>query len=436
MNIKDKARLFAMDAHSDQVRKSEPNKPMVIHPINVAKLLESYGFDDNVVAAGYLHDVVEDTKYELVDIRENFNEDVESLVKDASESDKSLSWEDRKKETIEKLKKIDLRHKAVVIADKINNLGDLDRLLNTVDGFDFSCFKRGYDEQKWYYISLLSSIDVNEHPMFIEYKDLVDKVFNDKLNIGTKYLSSDEYFKLSRLNYKKYEIKNLMNCIEGLNPYVIEFTGTPRTGKTSIINRLEEFFKKGGYKVKVIDEFTTSLFYKTNIKPLLSDSEKKVILTEIPKYILEQLEKEYVNGYDIILIDRSLFDRCIWMERLFKQGGISQGELDDYYDLYIPLIKKYINIVISTYTDSITCMKRDYKSNLSLENRSFLNESSVNEYNAGLLNTSNKLLKADININNFNSTNTSLEDMSIDVCSCILFDMLDSMMIKIQELKK
>ena len=63
MNIKDKAKEFAINAHKGQIRKSNKEKPMIIHPINVADILSEYGFDDNVVAAGYLHDVIEDTKY-------------------------------------------------------------------------------------------------------------------------------------------------------------------------------------------------------------------------------------------------------------------------------------------------------------------------------------------------------------------------------------
>lgn len=79
MNIKDKAKEFAINAHKGQIRKSDKEKPMIIHPINVADILSEYGFDDNVVAAGYLHDVIEDTKYTKEDLLKAFNEDILSF---------------------------------------------------------------------------------------------------------------------------------------------------------------------------------------------------------------------------------------------------------------------------------------------------------------------------------------------------------------------
>ena len=68
MDIKNKAKRYACKAHNGQVRKSDKEKPLIIHPIDVAYKLTKYGFDDNVIAAGYLHDVVEDTKYTQNDI--------------------------------------------------------------------------------------------------------------------------------------------------------------------------------------------------------------------------------------------------------------------------------------------------------------------------------------------------------------------------------
>lgn len=122
--------------------------------------------------------------------------------------------------------------------------------------------------------------------------------------------------------------------------YVIEFTGTPRTGKTSLINNLNDFFKKKGFTVDILEEFTTSKKYKKEIFPLLKDKYKNIVNTEIPKYVLEELNKSLESNNDIIIIDRSLFDRLIWVDRLNNKDGMSNKEYEDYKKLYIPLIKK------------------------------------------------------------------------------------------------
>ena len=182
MNIKDKAKEFAINAHKGQIRKSDKEKPMIIHPINVADILSEYGFDDNVVAAGYLHDVIEDTKYTKEDLLKAFNEDILSLVLGDTEKDKSLSWEERKIETINIVKDLDLRHKSIVCADKISNLEDMRIIFETRGEKDFSAFKRGYEKQKWYYTEVYNSLICNEdknYPMFARLKLLIDDVFDN-----------------------------------------------------------------------------------------------------------------------------------------------------------------------------------------------------------------------------------------------------------------
>ena len=355
MNIELKAKEFAIKAHKGQVRKSDKEKPMIIHPINVGQILKQYRFDENVVSAGYLHDVVEDTSYEFEDIKDNFNDDIASLVYGASEPDKSLSWEERKKHTIEETKKLDLRHKAVICADKISNLEDLKILFEIKGKYDFSAFKRGYESQKWYYTEVYNSLIFNEdenNPMFIRLKELIDEIFNNKDN--DEYVKNiifkdniEEYNKLRKIHYRKEEVYKLKKVLSDNSPYVIEFTGTPRTGKTSLINNLKDFFKKKGFVVEVLEEFTTSEKYKKEIYPTLKDKYKNIVNTEIPKYVLKQLEESIERKPDIIIIDRSLFDRLIWVDRLYLKNGMSEEEYSEYKKLYIPLINKniaYINI--------------------------------------------------------------------------------------------
>lgn len=115
MELTEKAKYFAINAHKGQIRKSEPDKPMVMHPIGVANILKEYTYDDEVIAAGFLHDVVEDTQYTIEDIEKNFGQSIAVLVKGASEPDKSLSWEERKLHTINETKTLPLKNKLVIM---------------------------------------------------------------------------------------------------------------------------------------------------------------------------------------------------------------------------------------------------------------------------------------------------------------------------------
>ena len=441
MDIVDKAFEFAVKAHSGQFRKSDTSKPMIIHPIDVSNILSQYGFDDNVVAAGLLHDVAEDTIYTLEDIKNNFGDDICSLVEGDNEYDKTLSWEERKQYTIDNIKDLDLRHKAIVCADKISNLEDL-RIISEINGkYDFSCFKRGFESQKWYYTeiynSLISGQDSN-YEMFVRLKELIDHIFYNKRDLYIKDTifkdREDEYNKLNEIHYRKEELYKLNKVLKTI-PYVIEFTGTPRTGKTTLINNLYDFYKKKGFNVEVLEEFTTSKKYKTEIYPLLKDKYKNIVNTEIPKYVLKQLENAINNKPDIIIVDRSLFDRLIWVDRLHIKDGMSDSEYDEYKNTYIPLIKDNIDIIISLYTDSLTSIKRDYYSNLSLEKRRFLNEDNVNEYNKSLLNMKKLASSNDINFHLFDTTNKNMREISFEVVDIILNDMKDTYINRVNDSK-
>lgn len=70
------------------MRKADPAKPYVIHPIDVGNKLERYGFGSEVVVSGKLHDVAENTDFSITDIKEVFGAKIASLVRGASETNK------------------------------------------------------------------------------------------------------------------------------------------------------------------------------------------------------------------------------------------------------------------------------------------------------------------------------------------------------------
>ena len=161
-NVIEKALMYASLAHSGQTRKGEPDKPYIVHPIAVAQILMEYGADNNVIAAGYLHDVAEDTNFSINDIRKHFGNDIADLVECATEPDKSKSWEERKIHTINTIRELSLRKKLVIIADKINNAENLKRTFDKKGFKDFSNFKRGEEKQEWYYRNVYESLCANE----------------------------------------------------------------------------------------------------------------------------------------------------------------------------------------------------------------------------------------------------------------------------------
>ena len=122
--------FYATKAHKNQRRKIE-DIDMIFHPYTVGMILQRNGADEDIVSAGILHDVVEDTEHTFEDIEKEFGKKIRDYVYDASEPDKSLEWEERKQHTIEQIKNAPLGSKLIVACDKISNLEDLEDSIET-----------------------------------------------------------------------------------------------------------------------------------------------------------------------------------------------------------------------------------------------------------------------------------------------------------------
>ena len=115
---------LAADAHEGQRRKDD-GTPYITHPVAVAELLHDAGFDDEVVAAALLHDVVEDTEMDRDEIAERFGDRVAELVGALSEDDGIQDYEDRKREHREQVAESGRDAIAIYVADKLSNLRDM-----------------------------------------------------------------------------------------------------------------------------------------------------------------------------------------------------------------------------------------------------------------------------------------------------------------------
>lgn len=171
--------LFALEAHKAQKRKG--GEPYIVHPFEVAMELAKNGADDDLICAGLLHDVIEDAGVTKEELTEKFSSNICELVLSDSE-DKSLTWEERKQNTLDyTAKDSDRRHKMLVCADKLANIKSMSKEYEAKGEELWSLFKRGKDKQEWLFRSFVEVLKpIDDLPMYQEFAERVNSFFDKK----------------------------------------------------------------------------------------------------------------------------------------------------------------------------------------------------------------------------------------------------------------
>jgi (p)ppGpp synthase/HD superfamily hydrolase len=164
--------------HRDQKRKypGDAAVPYASHVAGVAAILSRHAFGDEVVAAGALHDVLEDCGVTYAELAQRFGDRVADLVRHVSEEDKSASWEERKARYLEHFAKKPWDAQAITLADKIDNFESI--VVCARDwGDPWAMFKRGKPAQIERFDALLAAArSLPSHPIIDEYTRALDEV--------------------------------------------------------------------------------------------------------------------------------------------------------------------------------------------------------------------------------------------------------------------
>ncbi len=174
-----RAAEFAAKAHENAVRKGS-RLPYILHPREVAAIVAVMTHDPEIIAAAYLHDVIEDAGVTYDELRELFGTRVADLVLAESEN-KQNTWLERKQATIERLRLAEKEEKLIAFGDKLSNLRSTAEDYLVFGDQVWSKFRQKEKKMhEWYYRSVFESFaEFKEYPFYEEYRLLLNEVFGE-----------------------------------------------------------------------------------------------------------------------------------------------------------------------------------------------------------------------------------------------------------------
>ena len=183
----DDAIYFATQAHAGQMRKMA-NTPYILHPLEVAVIISTMTDDENVMAAGLLHDTVEDCDVDPKEIKARYGPRVAAQVQ--SETEDKLSerpaeetWMERKEESLLMLQHTKDRDvKILWLGDKLSNIRSFYReWLRQGDQMWQALHQKDPKMQGWYYRTIARYLkeELSDTAAYREYVDLVERIFGE-----------------------------------------------------------------------------------------------------------------------------------------------------------------------------------------------------------------------------------------------------------------
>lgn len=268
---------FAAEAHKGMVRKGG-KIPYIYHPMEVALLVSQMTEDEEVIAAAYLHDVLEDTSVTAEELGERFGSRVLALVQ-AETEDKSRTWKERKGHTIEHLPSAPREVKLLTLADKLSNMRATARDYLMIGD---EIWLRFHEKRKcchqWYTEGVMRGLtELAEEPAYQELRRLHDFVFG----AGTLEDTDEQSKVISGGNHMLFiEYPKCSTCQKAkkwLTAHGLEFEDRHIAEQNPTEEELKEWTARSGLELKKFFNTSGMKYKELGLKDRLmamSDEEK------------------------------------------------------------------------------------------------------------------------------------------------------------------
>lgn len=206
-------------------------------------------------------------------------------------------------------------------------------------------------------------------------------------------------------------------------PFFVEFSGTPKSGKSSAVEIVRHFFRRNDFEVLAPAEGASRR------TPAFLKGDWLAFNVWSACYSLTHLiERAYeARPYDLVLLDRGLFDVTCWMSLLEDRGKITPGEKEAIQNFF--LLKRWTDltdVVVLVTVDPEMALQREHRDRLSMAQGQAMNQEVLSEINGVYTQEAKKLGPSFRRFIHFDTTNPTmnLRETSYQIVSVIL-DELD-----------
>lgn len=232
---------------------------------------------------------------------------------------------------------------------------------------------------------------------------------------------------IEQLQEKASDVLELKKQHRLKRPIVIEFSGSPKSGKTSCINSLELFLKRNGFIVRTVQERASVCPVTDKLSPMFNIW---TACTSLAGMIGTLEDKKDNNQIDVLILDRGVFDSLCWFDWLVKKGRMEneQRKIMENFLLMGEIVKP-VDIVFAFTVDPEESIKREYTHLLTDKTGTIMNLEVLEEYKNSVMEMAenkkghfHKIFHIDTTNENQDEVGRNVTDMTLQALSELLME--------------
>jgi len=216
---------------------------------------------------------------------------------------------------------------------------------------------------------------------------------------------------LDRLAMRAEHVRSLLRFAS--RPFVLEFAGSPKAGKTTSVDAIEHFFRRNKFRTHLMRE-------RAPFCPIHMKGHLFFNMWCACTMLAEMLANVDTNS-DLIVKDRGLFDTLIWIERQIKHGEVTNEEAERIQRfLLMDRWTRMVDLVLVVTVEPLVAIKRELKPRLSKMPGSIMNEPTLTSINEALLRAVNNYQSYFRKIKVYDTTNSIARRTNIEIGDDVL----------------